>query len=180
MRARPLSMTAVTPSTVTELSATFVARMTFRCLAGATARSCSAGGQVAMQRQHQQPGPARDRLALAHGTSYLRRSRQKSQNVSGGFLRDQQFKCIRQLCFQRLWRVGQMADRKIELPPLRSQDRTVLEGIAPRGPASSVADMTTMRSSGRVCCRRFSNASARSLSRWRSWNSSSTTARDPL
>ncbi len=40
--------------------------------------------------------------------------------------------------------------------------------------------MTMIRRSGRVRCRRFNNASARSLSRWRSWNSSSTTAPTPL
>ncbi len=74
--------------------------------------------QVTVQRQHQQPGPARDRLALAHGSSYLRRPRQESQNVSGGLLRDQQLKRFRQLCFQWLWRIGQMADREVELPPL--------------------------------------------------------------
>ena len=42
-RARPLSITAVTPSMVTELSATLVERITLRWSAGATARSCSAG-----------------------------------------------------------------------------------------------------------------------------------------
>ena len=40
--------------------------------------------------------------------------------------------------------------------------------------------MTTIRRSGRVRCRRLSNASARSLSRWRSWNSSSITAETPF
>ena len=39
-------MTAVTPSTVTELSATFVARISFRCAAGEIARSCSLGDRL--------------------------------------------------------------------------------------------------------------------------------------
>ena len=43
MRASPLSMTAVTPSMVTELSATLVERITLRRGAGETARSCSSG-----------------------------------------------------------------------------------------------------------------------------------------
>jgi len=44
-RARPLSMTVVTPSMVMELSATLVERMILGWLEGATARSCSAGGR---------------------------------------------------------------------------------------------------------------------------------------
>jgi hypothetical protein len=43
--ARPLSITAVTPSTVIELSATLVARMSLRRLLGATAASCSRAGR---------------------------------------------------------------------------------------------------------------------------------------
>ena len=65
--------------------------------------------QVAMQRQHQQTSPARDRLALAHGAPYLRGPRQKSQHVAGGFLGDQQLERIRQLRFKGFWGVGQMA-----------------------------------------------------------------------
>ena len=42
-RASPLSITVVTPSIVTELSATFVDKMIFGRSAGSTARSCSSG-----------------------------------------------------------------------------------------------------------------------------------------
>ena len=44
-RASPESITTVTPSTVTEDSATFVASTTLRCWAGSTARACSAIGR---------------------------------------------------------------------------------------------------------------------------------------
>ena len=53
-------------------------------------------------------------------------------------------------------------------------------GNAATGAASSVADMASRRRSGRrPRCRRRSRASARSPSRWRSWNSSSTTVPTP-
>src|ERR1700719_766699 len=48
------------------------------------------------------------------------------------------------------------------------------------GAASSVADITTIRRSGRVRCSRFNNTSAKSLSKCRSWNSSRTTVGDAL
>ena len=51
---------------------------------------------------------------------------------------------------------------------------------ADTGPGSSVADMTTIRRSGRdVVWSRRSSVSARSVSTCRSWNSSSTTADTP-
>ena len=44
IRANPLSITPVTPSMVSDVSATFVATMTLRPPPGATAASWSAGG----------------------------------------------------------------------------------------------------------------------------------------
>ena len=45
---------------------------------------------------------------------------------------------------------------------------------------NNMIDITTTRSSARRCCRRLSSARARSVSRWRSWNSSSTTTETPF
>ncbi len=45
IRASPLSITAVIPSIVTDVSATLVERINFRRVEGRTARSCSSAGK---------------------------------------------------------------------------------------------------------------------------------------
>ena len=77
-----------------------------------------------MQRQHQQIGPARHGLALAHRAADLRRPRQEDQHVAGVPLVDQQLHGFFHLDFEWLGRVRQMLDRKLEEPSSGSHDGT--------------------------------------------------------
>ena len=125
MRARPLSMTAVTPSTVTELSATFVARISFRCGAGETARSCSSGGRLPCRGSTSNPARRATALALAHRATDLRGPRQENQNVSRSVRCRSATPLHLYLRFEWLWRVRQMPDRKLEPGSLRAHDGTI-------------------------------------------------------
>ena len=172
-------MTAVTPSTVTELSATFVARMSFGCGLGETARSCSSGDRSPCNGSMSSPARCATashsrivrRISAAPGknTRVWPRCSSLSSNSTALFT----CTCSSAGEYGRCLMVSSNSlpsDLNIGQP---SRYRAT-------GAASSVADITTIRRSGRVRCSRFNNASAKSLSKWRSWNSSSTTASTPL
>ena len=120
-------MTAVTPSTVTELSATFVARISFSLRRGRERPVLLPRRQTAMQRKHQQSRPAGNRVARSHRTTNLHRSRQKHQSVAGVSGLDQQLHRVPHLCFEWLRRVRQMLDRKVEQPSFGTHDRTTVK-----------------------------------------------------
>jgi hypothetical protein len=126
MRARPLSTTAVTPSTVTELSATFVARMSFLSAYGNTARSCSAG-ERSMQGKDQQTRLASDRFALTHGSADLGDARKENQDTAGVLPGIQQFHSVPHLNMKRLGGVRQMLDRQLKHLSLRPKDGTIFK-----------------------------------------------------
>ena len=71
-----VSITSVTPSTVSEVSATFVARITLRSALGASAASCSSPRQAAVQRKHarrprrRRAPPAARRISGAPGRKH--------------------------------------------------------------------------------------------------------------
>ena len=132
-----------------------------------------------MQRKHQQSSSSRDRVARPHRAPNLHRPRQESKNVAGVPSRNQQLHRILHLGFERFRRVRQMFDRKIEQRSGRTQDRTAAK-IFRYGLGIESRRHHHDSQLGRVRCSRFNNASARSLSRWRSWNSSSTTASTPF
>ncbi len=167
IRARPLSMTAVTPSMVIELSATFVERITFGCKAGATARSCSDAGRSPCSGKRirfDRLASGAQALAAARISAAPGRKTRTSPDCSSRNTRSNaSLTCS--------WRGAEeyavcSTDRSNSLPAERSTGQASRKCAT--GAASRVADMTMMRRSGRRRCKRFSNARARSLSRWRS------------
>ena len=160
MRARPLSITAFTPSTVTELSATFVARISLRAsrVHGAILLF---GRQTAMQGQHQQPRPPRQQPRTRACARRISAAPGRNTRMSPGAARRSAApRASPTCCFEWLWRVGRCW---IESSNRRPSERTT--GQSPRycatGAASRVADITTMRRSGRASAAAVSTMPAR-------------------
>ena len=82
-RARPLSITAVTPSTVTELSATLVARMSSSFCGRQNSAVLLGGRELAVQWKHEQAGVAGDGFAFALRPANLRGSGKECKDVAG-------------------------------------------------------------------------------------------------
>ena len=76
-------MTAVTPSTVTELSATLVARMSFRSADGQNGAVLLSGREVAVERKHEQAGGSGDGFAFALRPADLRGAGKEGKDVAG-------------------------------------------------------------------------------------------------
>ncbi len=178
-RARPLSITAVTPSMVTELSATLVDRITLRRSAGCTARSCSAAGRSPCSGRTSRPAPSAIR-SIARLARRISAAPGRNTSTSPSSPSPTSFSSAEATC-----RSSGSADAgvyAIEVSNRRPSDRSTAQPprYAATGVDSMVADITIRRSSGRaVLCNRRRSASARSPSRWRSWNSSSTTTSTP-
>ncbi len=127
-RDSPLSTTAVTPSMVTDDSATLVLRITLRCDAGSTARACASIGKSPCSGRDEQPlalGGRRKRLARA---ADLASAGQEHQHVAARLLGQHLLHRARHLLFQRAI-VGprQMLDaQRVELA-LAPEQRTVAQ-----------------------------------------------------
>ncbi len=179
MRASPLSTTAVTPGTVTLVSATLVERMILRCEAGASARSCSSAGRSPCRGSTSRRRCAASsataspawRISAAPGRN-TRTSPLVSATVS---LRTAAATCSERRCGSGRSACSTATSKR--RPSLRTMAHP---RCAATGPASSVADMTSTLRSGRGPRKSCSkSASATSPCRCRSWNSSSTTAETP-
>ena len=82
IRARPLSMTVVTPSIVSEVSATFVLRMIFRRSLGRSARSCSSADSDPCSGSTTRTEAGGRRLEPSAEPPDLGKSRQKDQQMA--------------------------------------------------------------------------------------------------
>ncbi len=157
-RASPLSITAVTPSIVTELSATLVDRITFRGPRGRDRPILLLGRKIAVQRNHQQVRAFQARAS--HGEFPPLREETPARRRRAF---PKPFNRLCNLFLQRRSRMRRVLDLQIEELSFGAQDRTIVEksrdwrGIERRRHHHDAA-------------RRFSSAapSARSLSRCRS------------
>ena len=127
MRARPLSITAVTPSMVIELSATLVERITLRWRRGRHGAILLGGRQIAIQREHQQIVSSTPAAAFARGAADLGRSGQKYQDVARVLAGKQLSIAAGHLFLERLCRVGLMRIVRGEEPAFGAKDRAAIQ-----------------------------------------------------
>ncbi|QJW93467.1 hypothetical protein FTUN_0973 [Frigoriglobus tundricola] len=178
-RARPQSTTAVTPSTVTDVSATFVARTTFRRSVRWSARSCCSGGRSPCSGSTVIPC---SRAKASSSSAVWRISRRPGRNASTSPARSLSTS-----------RTASATARDTGVSLRRGRYTTSTGKVRPAlsttghppkyadtAAGSTVADMTTACNSGRTFSRISRTIpSARSASRPRSWNSSKTTHATP-
>ena len=182
-RARPVSTTDSIPSIVSEDSAIDVARTTLRRPGGEgrSAASCSARVSAAKSGISSTSGPRRD---SSSSRAAVRISPSPGRNASTDPRRSESAR--RTPAAARAATDGSVlrSSHAVSTGNIRPSARTTGAGAAPVPPrwratasASSVADMTRTRRSGRRP-RRTSSASASPKSAWRerSWNSSKTTS----
>ena len=147
MRARPESITAVTPSMVTEDSATFVDRMTFRRVAGADGARLLLERQIAVQRQHREVAHAGQLRQRRLGAPDLARARQEHQHVAVLLVAEHAPHRAGDLLRERpIVGRGQVLDRDVEQPALAAHHAPPRKSAT--GSASSVADIATIARSG--------------------------------
>ena len=138
------------------------------------------GGQVAVQRQH---GEVEQRARRRRGPRRSAGSRRRPAGTRARRRRACPARARRTAAATCLpsGRSSGCSTCSIATGNVRPSERTT--GASPRnaatGSASSVADITTSASSGRRARSRATSASARSPSRWRSWNSSMITQPTP-
>ena len=165
MRASPLSMTAVTPSIVTRVSATFVDRITLRRSAGRTARVLLAPRAVAVQRQHGRSPPPRRVARAPRARAGSRRARQEHEHVAVEPSCDEPAHAPPRPAARAAARRAASACSifDLEAPALGAQDGAAAE-VTPR-PARRRASRTSRRARGRAAS---SAAAARSSASARS------------
>ena len=174
-RARPLSTTARTPGTVTLLSATLVASTTLRRSPSSRARSCTlpssrpcsstrsrpssrASPSIARLQRAISPTPGKNTSTSPSPSDNARRVAETTRCSS-----------VRPDSLPSQW--VSTANARPCATTCRAPGKNCISGSS-----SSVADITTNRSSGRTVSRTsWTIARARSPSRLRSWNSSNTT-----
>ena len=179
-RRHPPSTTMRTPGTVREVSAILVASTTRRPSAGRNARSCSAGGKVAVQRQHQRtaslprpdcmrrisPMPGRNaKMSPAMGGQRVTdRPRHAAPGKSRGEARSR-FACSTA--------TGNMPARRF---PPRARPSGQIAARHPRWPTWQAAATPA----GVAVAESRHSARARSAANARSWISSRITRSDPV
>ena len=126
-RARPLSITAVTPSMVTELSATLVERITLRRSAGATARSCSSGVRSPCSGRSSRSALAAMPLQAPGGLPDLRGAGQEHQHVAVEAFAEQALQRRRPLAPRAVGRGRRVGDVEVVEAALGSQDGAAAE-----------------------------------------------------
>ena len=135
-RASPLSITATTPSMVTEVSATLVDRITLRRGPARTARSCSVGREIAVQRQRRRvpPAPRRARTPPRARGSRARRAGTPARRRRARRRRAAQRRRHLLSSGRSSSRRAEVLDRHVEAPPLGAQRRRVAEEAARSAP----------------------------------------------
>ena len=164
-RACPESITAVTPSIVSDVSATLVARMILRCPRSASTRSCCSGGRSPNSGSSASPCRSASGASASCSAKNLAHARQEHQHVPRRVAQ-----CVRHR-------------RRDQLRPAAAARRAAGSGSAPEtaaprharsgnrpssratGSAASVALITTIRRSGRSVWRIRTRAPARGPSR---------------
>ena len=126
-RARPLSITAVTPSMVTELSATLVDRITLRPVGGRHGAVLLGRRKIAVKRQDQQAQSRRQWLDRSRGPPDLGGAGQEYQHVAGDAALRETLERRGHLLFERRGRVRRVLDREIVQLAFRAQDRAVAQ-----------------------------------------------------
>ncbi len=123
-------MTAVTPSMVTELSATLVERITLRCEAGATARSCSAGERSPWSGRTSNEARAGNFLDGSGSSADFCRAGKEDQDVAGEAAGEETFESGSNLFFKRRRGVGSVFDAEFVELAFGAQHRAAVQEVS--------------------------------------------------